>query len=164
MMPWQMIHQRSYQRQISFLQCSRHAFKLISKTMKLCQQKNMCLSWASKNLALVASWMIVASHLKEDILCLDESKCLLANLISNKFLVCSNKELFYHGCYLFHNWNEDAWIRSGSATGKGGIGKQLCTHMEQAKCYRNDGDSQFYHSFPSKTSARSTLTGKGRIL
>jgi hypothetical protein len=53
--------------------------------------ENMCLSWASKNLALVATWMIVASHLKEDILCLDESKCLLANPISNKFLVCSNK-------------------------------------------------------------------------
>ncbi len=32
--------------------------------------------------------------------------------------------------------------------------------MEQVKCDRNDGDSRFYHSFPSKTSARSTLTAK----
>ncbi len=120
----------------------------------------MCLSWASKNLALVAAWMIVASHLKEDILCLDESKCLFANPISNKFLVCSNKELSYHGCYLFHNRNKDALIQSGSATGEGGIGKHLCTQMEQTKCDRNDGDSRFYHSFPSKTSARSTLAAK----
>ncbi len=41
--------------------CFQTHFK--NKT-KLCQQKNMCLSWASKNLALVAAWMIVASHLK----------------------------------------------------------------------------------------------------
>ena len=67
--------------------------------------------------------MIVASHLKEDISCLDESKCLLVNPIGNKFLVCSNEELSYLGCYLFHNRNEDAWIQSGSATGVGGIGK-----------------------------------------
>jgi hypothetical protein len=132
----------------------------IKNKVKLCQQKNMCLSWASKNLALVAVWMIVASHLKEDISCLDESKCLLANPISNKFLVCSNKELSYHGCYLFHNRNKDAWIRSGSATGKGSIGKRLFTHMEQPKCDRNDGDSWFYHFFPSKTSAHSTSTAK----
>jgi hypothetical protein len=78
----------------------------IKNKVKLCQQKNMCLSWTSKNLALVAAWMIVVSHLKEDILCLDESKCLLANPISNKFLVCSNEELSYHGCYLFHNRNK----------------------------------------------------------
>jgi hypothetical protein len=105
--------------------------------------------------------MIVASHLKEDISCLDESKCLLANPIScNKFLVCSNEELSYLGCYLFHNRNEDAWIRSGSATGEGGIGKRLHTHMERARCDRNDDESRFYHSFPSKTSARSTSTAK----
>jgi hypothetical protein len=105
-------------------------------------------------------WMIVASHLKEDISCLDESKCLLANPIGNKFLVCSNEELLYLGCYLFHNRNEDAWIRSGSATGEGGIGKRLHTHMERARCDRNDDDSRFYYSYPSKTSARSTSTAK----
>jgi hypothetical protein len=61
---------------------------------------------------------------------------------------------------LFHNRNKDAWIQRGSATGKGGIGKRLRTHMEQAKCDRNNDDSWFYHSFPSKTSARSNLTAK----
>ncbi len=40
------------------------------------------------------------------------------------------------------------------------IGNRLCTHMEQAKCDRNDGDSRFYHSFPSKKSAHSTLMVK----
>ncbi len=132
----------------------------IKHKVKLCQQTNMCLFWANKNLALVAAWMIVASHLKEDISYLDESKCLLVNPNSNKFLVCSNEELFYHGCYLFHNRDEDAWIRSGSATGEGGIGKHLCTHMEGAKCDRNNDDSLFYHPFPSKTSARSNSMAK----
>jgi hypothetical protein len=61
---------------------------------------------------------------------------------------------------LFHNRNKDAWIRSGSATREGGIGKRLHTHMEQARCDRNNDDSWFYHSFPSKTSARSTSTAK----
>ena len=46
------------------------------------------LGLGKKNLALVACWMIVACHLKEDISCLDESKCLLADPSGNKFLVC----------------------------------------------------------------------------
>ncbi len=39
--------------------------------VKVCQQLNRCFAWAKKNLALVACWMIVACHLKEDISCLD---------------------------------------------------------------------------------------------
>ncbi len=39
----------------------------VKRKMKACQQSNRCLPWANKNLALVACWMIVASHLKEDI-------------------------------------------------------------------------------------------------
>ena len=58
----------------------------VKRKVKVCQQSNRCLAWAKKNLALVACWMIVACHLKEDISCIDESKCLLANLSGNKFL------------------------------------------------------------------------------
>ncbi len=46
----------------------------VKREVKACQQSNRCLLWANKNLALVACWMIVACHLKEDISCLDKSK------------------------------------------------------------------------------------------
>jgi len=65
----------------------------VKRKVKVCQQSNRCLAWAKKNLVLVACWMIVACHLKEDISCIDKSKCLLANPSGNKFLVCSNEEL-----------------------------------------------------------------------
>jgi hypothetical protein len=125
----------------------------VKRKVKPCQQSNRCLSWANKNLALVACWMIVASHLKEDISCLYKSKCLLANPCGNNFLVCSNKELNQLGCYLHYNCNKGVWIHSRSATGEGGFGKHLKTHLERASSDRNDDDSHFYHSFSSKTSA-----------
>jgi hypothetical protein len=40
------------------------------------QQTHPCLSWAKKNLAIVAAWMIVASQLKNDITHIDNSPCL----------------------------------------------------------------------------------------
>ncbi len=65
----------------------------VKRKVKACQQANRCLPWVNKNLAVAASWMIVASHLKDDISCLDESKCLLSNPCGNNFLVCFKKEL-----------------------------------------------------------------------
>ena len=114
--------------------------------VKACQWSNRCLAWAKKNLALVAHWLVVACHLKEDISCLDESKCLLADPSGNKFLVCSNEELNQLGCYLYYNCNGGVWIHRGSATGEGGFGKRLKTHIERASSDRNDDDSRFYHS------------------
>jgi hypothetical protein len=113
--------------------------------VKACQQSNRCLPWAKKNLALVACWMIVACYLKEDISCLDKSKCLLEDPSGNKFLVCSNEALNQLGCYLHYNRNESVWVPSGSATGEGGFGKRLKTHLERALSDRNDDDSRFYH-------------------
>jgi hypothetical protein len=104
--------------------------------------------------------MIVASHLKEDISCLDESKCLLANPCGNNFLVCLNEELNQLGCYPHYNCNEGVWIRSGSATGEGGFRKCLKPHLERALSDRNNDDSHFYHSFPSKTSALTNSCSK----
>ncbi len=105
------------------------------------------LGLGQKNLALVACWMIVACHLKEDISCIDESKCLLVNLSGNKFLVCLNEELQQLGCYLHYDRNEGVWIRSRSATGEGGLGKCLKTHLERTSSDRNDDDSCFYPPF-----------------
>ncbi len=129
--------------------------------VKPCQQSNRCLSWANKNLALVTAWMIVVCHHKEDISFLDESKCLLANLSGNKFLVCLNEELSYLGCYLHPNSNEHVWVQTGRATGKGGLGKHLQTHLERASSDRNDDNSHVKHSFPTKLSACSLMTKEG---
>ena len=60
----------------------------------------------------------------------------------------------------FFNKNEDVWIRSGKATGDGGIGKRLRTHKQRAKSDRNDDGSRFYHCYLSSTSARSSNSAK----
>ncbi len=135
-----------------FVMLSSRFLTHVKWKVKLCQQSNRCFPWASKNLALVASWMIVASHVEEDISCLDESKYLLANPGNNKFLVCLNKELSHLGCYLHYNQNKVIWIQSGSATGKDGFCKHLKTHQERALSDRNNDDSHFYHYFPFKSS------------
>jgi hypothetical protein len=143
-----------------FVMLSSRFLTHVKRKVKLCQQSNRCLPWASKNLALVASWMIVTLHVKEDISCLDESKCLLANPGNNRFLVCLNKELSYLGCYLHYNQNKDIWIQSGSATGEGGFRKCLKTHQERALSDSNDDDSCFYHYFPSKSSEHANSYSK----
>jgi hypothetical protein len=63
-------------------------------------------------------------------------------------------------CYLHYNRNESIWISRWSATGEGGFGKRLKTHLERALSDRNYDDSHFYHSFPSKLSARSNSYSK----
>ena len=122
--------------------------------VKPCQQSNRCLPWANTNLALDASWMIVALHVKEEISCLDESKCLQTNTSNNRFLVCLNKELSHLGWYLHYNQNKDIWNQSGIATGEGGFRKRLKTHLERAWSDRNNDDSYFYHFYPLKSSER----------
>jgi hypothetical protein len=75
-------------------------------------------------------------------------------------VVCSNEELNQLGSYLHYNRNESVWICSGSATGEGGFGKRLKKHLERASSDRNDDDSHFYHSSPSKSSARANSYSK----
>ena len=71
-----------------------------------------------------------------------------------------NEELSHLGCYLHYNQNEDIWIQSGSATGEGGFGKRLKTHLERALSDRNDDDSRVYHFFPTKLSERANYFSK----
>jgi len=119
------------------------------------QQTHPCLSWAKKNLAIVAAWMIVASQLKNDITHIDNSRCLVASPTACQFLLCSNSELYSrHGCYLHYDRNDGIWIRSGSATGVGGIGGRLKEHLRRAQSSTNPDDSRFYASYPSVESPR----------
>jgi hypothetical protein len=127
----------------------------------LCLQENKCLPWATKNLALVSAWMILAGHVKDDITCLDDSKCLLAMPTGNKFLPCSNNKLLHRGCYIHYDRKNGTWIQSGSATVEGGgIGKRLNENLHQAKAGINQDGSCFYASYPSKSSARATCNQK----
>jgi hypothetical protein len=96
----------------------------INKRVRHEHQTNTCLHWSKKNLAIVAVWMIVASQLK-DITHLDNSKCLLASPTACQFLLCSNELSSRNGCYLHYDRNDGIWIRSGSATGVGGIAGRL---------------------------------------
>ena len=91
--------------------------------------------------------MVYFGHIKKDISCLDETKCLLANPNMNKFLMCSEQTKNFFGCYLFFDMNEEVWIRSGSATGEGGFGKRIRAHEKRAQANKNDDNSRFYHLF-----------------
>jgi hypothetical protein len=125
----------------------------IDKKVRPEHQTNTCLHWSKKNLAIVAAWMIVASQLK-DITHLDNSKCLLASPTARQFLLCSNELSSRNGCYLYNDRNDGTWIRSGSATGVGGIAGRLTDHLRGAKSTTNPDDSRFYASYPSKESPR----------
>jgi hypothetical protein len=67
------------------------------------------------------------------------------------------------GCYLHFDTNNDSWIRSGSAAGKGGFGKRLDTHRSKAESNTNDDNSRFYHSYPSRKSRRSKNKSKDGV-
>lgn len=123
--------------------------------VKPSQRSHWCLQWARKNLAVVAAYMVWANHLKKDISCLSQTKCLLAKAGDN-FLCCTNIDATHLGCYLHYNTNEEMWVRSGSATGEGGFAKRLMQHEKRAKDHRNDDESRFYDLFPHSDSNRSS--------
>ena len=91
--------------------------------------------------------------MKDDISCLGKSKYLLSQ--QNKFLLCTNIKSEFFGCYLFFDMNDNVWIRSGKATGVGGIGGHVGEHKERAESNLNEDESKFYHLYPSLKSTRS---------
>ena len=99
--------------------------------------------------------MMCFGHVKKNIRCLDESECLLAMPVEicrssgqqarQPFAVMSEQTNIHFGCYLHHDVNKGAWVRSGSATGDGGFGKRLATHARMARADTNANNSLFYH-------------------
>jgi len=130
-----------------------HRFRShIKRRVKVSQQSHWCFSFAMTNLAVCAAWKVIVQHLKNDISCLDESECLLANPGDNQYLLCANVELTLFGCYLTHCTNKEVFIRSGSAMGDGGFGGRLKQHFNRAKSDRNIDNSRFYQWYPDSES------------
>ena len=59
------------------------------------------------------------------------------------------------GLLFFWDAVEYVWIRSGSATGVGGIKKRNQTHLSRAKSPENPDNSKLYDRYPSQLSIRS---------
>ncbi|KAL7536957.1 hypothetical protein ACHAXR_007505 [Thalassiosira sp. AJA248-18] len=127
----------------------------IKRRVKPAQQEHWCLDFAMANLVVVAAYMVLVRHTKNDISCLDDSQCLLAKPDDNNMLLCTNIERTLYGCYLFFNDNIGAYVRSGSAASKDGFGGRLPQHDKRAKSDRNDDGSRLYQCYPSIESVRS---------
>ena len=111
------------------------------------KRKHWSLKWAMKNLSQVASIMVLSSHVKEDIDCLDRQSCLLGTIFQFKMVSeLENNDL--QGSYLYHDLNDSKWIRSGKATGRGLLSRHE-QHMRAASSPRVT--SNFYYMYPSKT-------------
>ena len=130
----------------------------ISRKVRPTQQSHYVWKWARKNLAIVTVWMVIVSHVKDNIAVLDESKCLLSPQ-KNRFFLCTNIESELFGCYLFFDTNDNIWIRSGKATGADGFGGRLGEHKSRALSNLNNDGSLFYHLYPSRSSSRSVNRG-----
>ena len=122
-------------------------------------QRIYCLIWARKNLAAVAAWMVMFGQLKNNISHLNESKCLLAKPDGNYYLM-SNAQADLWGCYLFWDDVECKWIRSGKATGEGGIRKRNTQHKKRAEADENPDKMALYYLYPSAQSIRSKYGGE----
>jgi hypothetical protein len=117
------------------------------------------LEWAAENMTIPAAYMVHFIHVKKNITCLGELRCLLAKPNTNNFFMASNEEGKLSGCYLGYDTNSDEFIRSGKSTGVKGCVGRWAEHRTKAESDRNDADCDFYDLFPSRKSPRS----KGKI-
>ena len=138
------------------MRCRSH----IKRKVMPAQRSYYCLPWAMKNLAVVAAYMVYFDHLKIDISCLDESRCLLAKPSQNVFLLVSNIEGTNFGCYLFFDTNGEVFIRSGSAAGDKGMVGRVEEHKKRAEMEQVDDGSRLYITWPSMKTLRSKSCAK----
>ena len=111
-----------------------------------------CLVWAEKNLSVVAAYMVLFGHVKEDIYCLSEMSCLLSPS-PNNFLLCTNAEADLQGCYLYRDTNDNVWVQSGKATGKS-FRVVHEEYLKKAAAPCNPSNSTFVDAYPSRGSQR----------
>jgi hypothetical protein len=99
----------------------------------------------------MAAIMVLFSHVKPDISCLDHNQCLLAG--PTFFLKATNREAHMEGCYLHFDSNNNEWIRSGKAVGST-FGQRNVQHKLASRLTSASSEnSKFYHSYPFSTAA-----------
>ena len=138
----------------SLLRTRLHSDRYLRR-VKLEKRLHWCLEWAAENLSIFAAYMVLFGHVKKNIACLGELRCLLAKPNGNNFLMATNSEGKLFGGYLVFDTNDDEWVRAGKSTNEDGCAGRWAEHKTKAKSARNDSDCLFYDLFPSKESPRS---------
>jgi hypothetical protein len=106
---------------------------------------------ANKNISVVAAYMILAQHVKDDLTRLDESKSLLTPKL-DKFVQLQACNINKHGTYLYHDDNHFEFIRSGKVSTKG-FGMRHEEHRKKA-ADESATENTFYMSYPTKNNVR----------
>jgi hypothetical protein len=116
------------------------------------------LRWAAANFARLAAIMILFSHVKEDLECLDATDSLLAPV--RNFLLATNAEAQLEGAYLYEDKNRGKWVRSGKVIGRSFAvrgGEHTKASMLQTS---RDQASKFYSLYPSKNAQLYSTCGR----
>jgi hypothetical protein len=120
------------------------------------KHSHWCWQWAKSNFGHVAAIMTISGHVKKDVGCLGSSKCLLSS--DKNFVMATNEQANLEGCYLYHDTNDDEWIRSGKVTNRS-FAKRHKEHARAAKLTTAaDLGSMFYTSYPSTSACLATTT------
>eukprot|EP00956_Cyclotella_meneghiniana_P037122 scaffold134700_cov46-Cyclotella_meneghiniana.AAC.1 len=121
------------------------------------RREHWVINTANKNLAVVAAYMVLLNHVKNDVSRLDETNSLLS-LDTSKFVDCrSSLSMNSHiGAYLYYDTNIGEFIRSGKVSAKGFLDR----HEEHAKAAAREAssDNKFYTLYPTKANPRSKST------
>ena len=129
---------------------------------KLIKQKSKhdhwCMRFAYNNLPVVASVMILSSHTKSDLECLNERDSLLTT-DSSCYVKCADRPSS-EGAYLYLDRVRQVFVRSGKVAGRGFFVRND-EHRKAAKESRPS--STFYRLYPSKESPRDKRQRRGHF-
>jgi hypothetical protein len=109
---------------------------------------------ASNNLAVSAACMVLSNHVKNDIKCIQDRDCILAQNTHNFYqcLQFPNRE----GAYLYFNSNKGCFVRSGKVT-RQGFSMHGKEHFEGSK--KIIAGLNFYDMYPALTCSRAHNRG-----
>jgi hypothetical protein len=116
------------------------------------RENHWAIKLAYKNLSMVAAYMVLADHVKDNLKCLDATKSLLTPN-TNKFHP-ANAFKDEIGAYLFNDTNLGEIIRTGSNSGQGFAGRYNDHRLNAMKTGLPESD--FYLYYPTKDNPRAT--------
>jgi hypothetical protein len=111
---------------------------------------------ATKNISVVAAYMVLAQHVKDDLTRLDESKSLLTPN-RDKFVKVQPCNTNNKGTYLYHDDTNCEFIRSGKVSAKG-FGMRHEEHRKKA-ADESATENRFYLSYTQQR----TMLEQGHI-